>query len=68
MGQKIAPAIPEAYSTHWERRDVLGVHKQKQEGLSWIGLCIPAGRLSASDFFDIGELPFLSGQPAFDPR
>lgn len=31
-----APAVKTAYDDVWERRDVLGVHPQKQEGLSWV--------------------------------
>ena len=34
----------------FERRDILGVHAQKQPGLFWAGACIPVGRLFASDF------------------
>jgi ferredoxin-nitrite reductase len=33
----------------WERRDLLGVHDQKQDGMCWVGVCVPAGRLSASE-------------------
>lgn len=31
------------------RRNVLGVHPQRQEGLSWVCACVPAGRLRCSD-------------------
>lgn len=34
----------------FERRDILGIHPQKQPGLFWAGACIPVGRLFASDF------------------
>ncbi|XP_072953110.1 ferredoxin--nitrite reductase, chloroplastic [Typha angustifolia] len=40
----------------WERRDYLGVHPQKQAGLSFVGLHIPVGRLQASDMFDLARL------------
>jgi len=46
------------YDTPWERRDVLGVHPQKQEGFSWVGACVPAGRFFADDlhaFADVAE-------------
>ena len=33
----------------WVRRDLLGVHEQKQPGMRWVGACVPAGRLSASE-------------------
>mmetsp|Transcript_10513 Transcript_10513/g.29911 ORF Transcript_10513/g.29911 Transcript_10513/m.29911 type:complete len:594 (+) Transcript_10513:84-1865(+) len=56
IGESIAPAVPEEFDEHWERRDVLGVHKQKQEGFSWVGLSVPVGRLSSSDFKDLAAL------------
>lgn len=33
----------------WQRRDLLGVHDQKQDGMCWVGVCVPAGRLSAQE-------------------
>jgi sulfite reductase beta subunit-like hemoprotein len=29
--------------------ELLGVHKQKQEGLNWVGVSVPSGRLQAED-------------------
>ncbi len=43
------------YDTPWERRDVLGVHPQKQEGFSWAGACVPAGRLFPDDFYAFAD-------------
>lgn len=40
-----APAPEEAYA----RRDIVGVHAQKQEGKSWVCVTTPAGRLTAQD-------------------
>ena len=40
----------------WERRDVLGVHPQKQEGFSWVGACVPTGRVFAQDFYDFADV------------
>ncbi|XP_010943064.1 ferredoxin--nitrite reductase, chloroplastic [Elaeis guineensis] len=40
----------------WERRDHLGVHPQKQAGLSFVGLHIPVGRVQASDMFELARL------------
>lgn len=40
----------------WERRDYLGVHPQKQPGLSFVGLHIPVGRLQASDMVELARL------------
>ena len=44
------------YDTPWERRDVLGVHPQKQEGYSWVGACVPAGRLFPEDFHAFADV------------
>ena len=44
------------YDDVWERRDVLGVHPQKQEGYSWVGACVPTGRIFAQDFYDFADV------------
>lgn len=41
---------------NWQRRDYLGVHPQKQEGLSFVGLHVPVGRLQAADMFELARL------------
>lgn len=48
-GTKLSPAVHVSHDTPWERRDLLGVHPQKQEGLSWVGVSVPSGRLHADD-------------------
>lgn len=40
----------------WERRDYLGVHPQKQEGLSFVGLHIPVGRVQSDDMDELANL------------
>lgn len=40
----------------WERRDYLGVHPQKQEGFSFVGLHIPVGRLQADEMEELARL------------
>jgi sulfite reductase beta subunit-like hemoprotein len=35
-GAEFGPEVHPNYSDEWKRRDVLGVHAQKQEGLSWV--------------------------------
>jgi len=40
----------------FERRELLGVHKQKQEGKSRVGILVPAGRLSAKECRQIADL------------
>jgi ferredoxin-nitrite reductase len=44
------------YETPWPRRDVTGVHPQKQPGLSWVSANVPAGRLSTQDMLDLAEM------------
>ncbi|XP_010530781.1 PREDICTED: ferredoxin--nitrite reductase, chloroplastic-like [Tarenaya hassleriana] len=40
----------------WERRDYFGVHTQKQEGLSYVGIHVPVGRLQADDMDELARL------------
>ncbi|XP_058190453.1 ferredoxin--nitrite reductase, chloroplastic [Rhododendron vialii] len=40
----------------WERRDYLGVHPQKQEGYSFVGLHVPVGRVQADDMDELARL------------
>ena len=40
----------------WDKRDHLGVYAQKQPGLSYVGLCVPVGRLQASDLGEVARL------------
>lgn len=49
-GWALPRAVAVDHADRFERRDVLGVHAQKQPGLFWAGACIPVGRLFASDF------------------
>lgn len=43
-GAEFGPHVDPGYSDVWKRRDVLGVHPQKQEGLSWVRAMLPAQR------------------------
>jgi ferredoxin-nitrite reductase len=59
LGEKgFEPAVvPGAeYETPWPRRDVTGVHVQKQAGLSWVCANVPAGRLSTQDMLDLANV------------
>uniref|UniRef100_A0A7N0VA02 Ferredoxin--nitrite reductase, chloroplastic n=1 Tax=Kalanchoe fedtschenkoi TaxID=63787 RepID=A0A7N0VA02_KALFE len=40
----------------WVRRDYFGVHPQKQEGLSFIGIHIPVGRLQADEMHELARI------------
>jgi ferredoxin-nitrite reductase len=35
-GAEFMPHVNPGHTSVWKRRDVLGVHAQKQEGLSWV--------------------------------
>ncbi len=45
----------------WEKRDHIGVHKQKQPGLNYVGLHVPVGRLYPEDMFDMARLAEVYG-------
>lgn len=54
-GMTFAEAAPEDAFT-MDKRDHIGVHPQKQEGFSYVGLHVPAGRLTAEDMFEVARL------------
>ncbi|MCU7242945.1 MAG: ferredoxin--nitrite reductase [Microcystis aeruginosa W13-15] len=60
LGYPLATAA-EKDAIDWEKRDHLGVFTQKQEGLSYIGLCIPVGRLFADDMLDLARIAEVYG-------
>ncbi|NCQ85933.1 MAG: ferredoxin--nitrite reductase [Microcystis aeruginosa W13-18] len=60
LGYPLATAA-EKDAIDWEKRDHLGVFRQKQEGLSYIGLCIPVGRLFADDMLDLARIAEVYG-------
>ncbi|MCZ8117280.1 MAG: ferredoxin--nitrite reductase [Microcystis sp. LE18-22.4A] len=60
LGYPLATAA-EKDAIDWEKRDHLGVFSQKQEGLSYIGLCVPVGRLFADDMFDLARIAEVYG-------
>ncbi|MCC6442782.1 MAG: nitrite/sulfite reductase [Armatimonadetes bacterium] len=37
-------------------RDHIGVHRQKQEGLYWVGIAVPVGRIHADDLETVASL------------
>eukprot|EP00878_Enallax_costatus_P032413 GHUV01035619.1.p1 GENE.GHUV01035619.1~~GHUV01035619.1.p1 ORF type:complete len:454 (+),score=147.64 GHUV01035619.1:177-1538(+) len=55
-GTKLHAAVHATHDTPWERRDLLGVHQQKQEGLNWVGVSVPAGRITAEDLEDFARV------------
>ena len=60
LGYPLATAA-EKDAIDWEKRDHLGVFPQKQEVLSYIGLCVPVGRLFADDMFDLARIAEVYG-------
>ncbi|PPS45030.1 ferredoxin--nitrite reductase [Chroococcidiopsis sp. TS-821] len=60
LGQELQPAA-EKDEIDWEKRDHIGVFRQKQPGLNYVGLHIPVGRLYAQDMFDIARLAEVYG-------
>jgi len=54
-GVKVEDAQPTS-TEPFERRDLLGVHKQPQEGKSRVGVLVPTGRLSAKECRQIADL------------
>ncbi len=57
--------------------DHLGIEKQKQPGLSYVGLAVPVGRIAAADFREVarvavaygnGEVRFTTGQNIILPN
>lgn len=45
----------------WEKRDHIGVYRQKQPGLNYVGLHIPVGRLYAQDMFELARMAEVYG-------
>ena len=45
----------------WEKRDHIGVYPQKQQGLNYVGLHVPVGRLFAQDMFDLARMAEVYG-------
>lgn len=59
-GRPLATAA-EKDEIDWEKRDHIGVFKQKQAGLNFVGLHVPVGRLFADDLFEIARLAEVYG-------
>ncbi|MBV5259808.1 ferredoxin--nitrite reductase [Synechococcus moorigangaii CMS01] len=55
IGGPLEPAAPE-HALTMEKRDHIGVHAQKQAGYAYVGLHVPAGRLTAEDMFEVARL------------
>jgi ferredoxin-nitrite reductase len=55
MGKPLATAALKD-EIEWEKRDHIGVHKQKQAGMNYVGLQIPVGRMYAPDMYEFARV------------
>jgi ferredoxin-nitrite reductase len=60
LGHPLEPAA-EKDEIDWEKRDHIGVYRQKQPGLNYIGLHVPVGRLYADEMFELARLAEVYG-------
>lgn len=60
LGHTLTPAAAKD-EIDWEKRDHIGVYRQKQPGLNYVGLHVPIGRLFASDMFELARLAEVYG-------
>ncbi|WVZ22781.1 hypothetical protein V8G54_001325 [Vigna mungo] len=55
-GKELERAQEDLVKKQWERREYLGVHPQKQEGISYVGIHIPVGRVEADEMDELARL------------
>jgi ferredoxin-nitrite reductase len=60
MGVTLRPAAAKD-EFDWDKRDHIGVHRQKQPGLNFVGLHVPVGRLYANDMFELARMAEVYG-------
>ena len=60
LGKSLADAAETDEITQ-DKKDHLGVHPQKQEGYSYVGLHVPMGRLNAESMFELARLAEVYG-------
>ena len=60
FGKPLATAAPKDEITQ-DKKAHLGIHPQKQEGYSYVGLHVPMGRLSAETMFELARLAEVYG-------
>ena len=58
LGRKLDRAIPGAVAPRpdFERTAHIGIHAQKQEGLNWIGVVLPVGRMTVAQMRGFAEI------------
>jgi ferredoxin-nitrite reductase len=60
LGYPLQEAAPKD-EIDWDKRDHIGVHKQKQPGLNYVGLHVPIGRLYADEMFELARMAEVYG-------
>jgi ferredoxin-nitrite reductase len=60
LGHPLAAAAAKD-EIEWEKRDHIGVYPQKQPGLSYVGLHVPVGRLTAEEMTELARLAEVYG-------
>ncbi len=58
LGRKLDRAVPGAVARRpdFDRTAHIGVHAQKQDGLHWIGVVVPVGRMSVAQMRGLAEI------------
>jgi len=58
LGRKLDRAVPGALEPRppFSRTAHLGIHAQKQEGLSWIGVVVPVGRMTVAQMKGLADV------------
>ena len=58
LGRRLDRAVPGAVAPRpaFDRTAHLGIHPQKQDGLNWIGVVVPVGRLSVAQMRGLAEI------------
>ncbi len=58
LGRKLDRAVPGAVAPRpaFERTAHIGIHAQRQEGLNWIGVVVPVGRMTVAQMHGLAEV------------
>ena len=58
LGRRLDRAMPSAFAPRpaFDRSAHIGVHAQKQDGLHWVGVVVPVGRLTAAQMKGIASI------------
>ncbi len=58
LGRKLDRAVPGAVAPRpaFDRTAHLGVHPQKQQGLNWLGVVVPVGRMSVAQMRGLADI------------